>query len=198
MDTTGALVDTLGLFPGRELFIGEESGRSVMTFTPFGRVSAAALRAGRIVVGSQERFELEEYRPDGTLARIVRLADRDLTVSRDEVEALIEARVEAAPPERREDFRRTLEALPLPEARPAHGEMLSDSRDHLWVAEWTPAGPLPRAWNVLDPEGRWLGKVTLPERFYPYQIGPDWILGSETDELDVEYLALYRLRKPAP
>ena len=56
---------------------------------------------------------------------------------------------------------------------------------------------LPRTWDVLDSTGRWLWSVGVPDRFFPYGIGPDWVLGVEVDDLDVEYVVLYPLRKPA-
>jgi len=37
----------------------------------------------------------------------------------------------------------------------------------------------------------------LPPRFTPFQIGADFVLGREVDELDVQYVTLYRLEKPA-
>ena len=48
---------------------------------------------------------------------------------------------------------------------------------------------------MLDAEGRWLGAVTMPGRFRPYQIGDTGILGVLRDELDVERVRLYELIK---
>ncbi|HEY8376351.1 MAG: hypothetical protein FWJ74_00865 [Gemmatimonadota bacterium] len=50
---------------------------------------------------------------------------------------------------------------------------------------------------MFDGNGRWLGVVALPPRFTPFQIGADFVLGREVDELDVQYVTLYRLEKPA-
>jgi len=49
---------------------------------------------------------------------------------------------------------------------------------------------------VFDPDGRFLGSVTLPARFTSYQIGSDFILGRWEDELEVEYVEVYDLLKP--
>jgi hypothetical protein len=48
---------------------------------------------------------------------------------------------------------------------------------------------------VFDPDGRWLGEVEMPSRFYPWDFGEDWLLGVETDDLGVEYVVLYSLNK---
>lgn len=192
-DASGALIDTVGLHPGREIYVAEEEGRPVMGRPVAGRNAVAAIRPGRIVVGTQERFELREYLVDGTLLRILRLPDGDLALTSARIRELVEERLRSVAPERRAAARTLLENAPVPETRPAYEGILADGVEHLWVADWRGGSAPPRAWTVLDPRGRWLGSVTLPAGFHPFQIGREWILGSETDELGVEYLALYRL-----
>ncbi len=63
------------------------------------------------------------------------------------------------------------------------------------VSEWAIDPDIPEVWTVLDPSGAWLGSLTVPVRFSPYVMGDDWVLGVEWDDLDVEYVALYPLRK---
>ena len=68
---------------------------------------------------------------------------------------------------------------------------------NLWVKEYSrPTDERPR-WSVFDREGRWLGTVETPDGFRVQQIGPDWILGVEKDELEVEHVRMYPLVKPA-
>jgi hypothetical protein len=50
-------------------------------------------------------------------------------------------------------------------------------------------------WDVFDTTGAWLGTVPVPSGFGPWDIGDDWILGVEQDELDVEYVVVYPLIK---
>jgi hypothetical protein len=89
---------------------------------------------------------------------------------------------------------------------PAYAQMLVDADRNLWVSDaaldWylaqgfsrVPAGPI--AWRVFDRDGRWLGRVTMPPRFRPMDIGSDYILGLWRDADDVEHVRLYRLTKP--
>ena len=65
-----------------------------------------------------------------------------------------------------------------------------------WVASFAAYPALPEDWSVFGPGGEWLGKVELPALFYPWDFGEDWLLGTETDDLGVEYVALYPLIKP--
>jgi hypothetical protein len=50
---------------------------------------------------------------------------------------------------------------------------------------------------VFDRDGRYLGTVETPAGFYVHQIGADFVLGRWLDELDVEYVSMHRLEKPA-
>jgi len=42
-----------------------------------------------------------------------------------------------------------------------------------------------------------VARVELPARFEPHDIGPDYVLGRFRDELDINYIRLYGLEKPA-
>ena len=50
-------------------------------------------------------------------------------------------------------------------------------------------------WTVFDSQGVMLGVVQTPPAFLVYQIGADFVLGSWSDELDVEHVRLYELIK---
>lgn len=49
------------------------------------------------------------------------------------------------------------------------------------------------AWDVFDAEGRFLGAVTMPERFAPGLFRDDKIHGVWRDELNVEYVVRLRI-----
>jgi hypothetical protein len=194
-DSMGSLMDTLGLFPGRELLITEEDGRGVMGSPLLGRGSSSTVRSSRLVVGSQDRFEIGEYDYGGKLVRLLRLPAVDLTVTAEEVEAYIRDRLEGVPADRRPGRRAELEAMPVPRTRPAYGDLRVDPSGHLWVAAFASFPSLPEHWSVFGPEGQWLGSVEMPPRFYPWDFGEDWLLGTEADDLGVEYVVLYPLIK---
>jgi len=93
-------------------------------------------------------------------------------------------------------------------ALPPIGRMLASAEGTLWVErrdlvpdpvalEWTrgPNEPYATKWDVFDPEGRFLGTVTLPPTFSPRVVGESWALGIERDELDVEHVARYEIRR---
>ena len=51
-------------------------------------------------------------------------------------------------------------------------------------------------WDVLDREGRYLGVVTMPDRFAPRMIAGHKIYGVWRDELDVQYAVVLRIIGP--
>ena len=196
-DALGALIDTLGVFPGREIYLFEENGRGVMSTPPFARNSVGALWGEGVVVGTQDSFELVKHAPGGEATRVVRIPNWDLTLGPGELEGYIQARLGEVPPGRRPGLRQELEAMPTPDKKPAYGGILADEAGNLWVGEWTIYPQIPHRWTVLDLSGRWLGEMEMPGRFFPFAIGEDWVLGVETDDLDVEYVVLYPLLKDA-
>jgi hypothetical protein len=191
-------VDTVGLFPGRQIFLRDEGGRGVMSTPPFARNSVGTLWNGRLVVGDQEGFELKWYGPRGELEGAVRIPEWPVALQPGDLEAYIQGRMAQVSQERRPGVRQEVEAMPVPETKPAYGAVLSDEGGYLWVSDWAAPLEMPSKWNVLDPAGHWLGALQLPHRFFPYHIGSEWILGVETDDLDVEYVVLYPLNKPSP
>jgi len=194
-DTQGVLLDTLGLFPGREVYLTEEDGRGVMNTPPFARNASTTIRSGRAIVGPQRAFEVLEIAPNGSLVRVVRIPRREEAVGPEALEAYIQGRLRGAPADRHPGIRRSLEAMPVPETVPPYGAIRGDDVGNLWVGAWAMYPQLADTWEVFAPGGAWLGTVKMPPGVDPADIGPDWILGVGRDELDVEYVVVYPLIK---
>ena len=198
MPASGGGVDTLGLFPGREVLIWSENGRAVMSTPLFARSTNVAMLRGEVLVGDQTAFEIRRYTSSGRLVKIFRRTDVSLRLLEHEVERAIEAELAARPvselPMWRSHFARMVE----PDTRPAYSRLLSDGDGNTWVASHQP-GTQDRGeggeWSVFDQEGEWLGTVEMPERFLVHQIGSDWVLGRWRDEMDVEHVRLYELHR---
>ena len=52
-----------------------------------------------------------------------------------------------------------------------------------------------RRWSVFDPEGRWLGEVSVPEELQLWWVNNEEGVGVWTDELDVPTVRVYPLVK---
>ncbi|MGD2152285.1 MAG: hypothetical protein PVG79_03400 [Gemmatimonadales bacterium] len=191
----GARMDTIGLFLGREIYVSTEDGRGVMSTPLFAHITSAAVHVNDIFIGDQEDFEVGVYTADGTLRRIIRLTGVDLRVTRDDIERAIERRLARVSAERRTMMRAQLDAMDIPETRPAYSRLLVDSESALWVGDYAPYPEDPVLWRVFDADGRLVTVLEVPERFRVFDVGADWILGVWRDDLDVERIRLYRLRK---
>jgi hypothetical protein len=191
----GSLQDTVGLFPGREVHLALEGDRMVMGSPLFARTLSRAVANARLWVGDQASFEIGGYEPDGTPAVLTRVVGADLSIRRQDLDAVLADRLREVRPERRPGMRAFLEEAERPPTRPAYGEFLVDQEDHLWVAAYDVIGRPAPAWYVFAPDGRWLGTVVMPARFRLLQVGDSWVLGVSRDELDVEYVRLYALQR---
>jgi len=191
----GELVDTIGEFPGREVQITLEDGRGVMGSPLFGRTASHTLWGNSLVVGDQILFEIGLYSSSGKLDRIVRIPEADLSLTREEIESTMAQQLADLPQSRRPGYRSFLEEAGLPDTKPAYLHLLPDRAGNLWVSEFARYPTPPGEWTIFDADGRWLGSVIMPPDFRPYEIGADWILGVERDEMDVQRVKLYPLVK---
>jgi hypothetical protein len=191
----GASFDTLGMFPGREVFISIEDGRAVMSAPLFAHNTSAVIGGGEVFVGGQEDFEIGTYAAHGTLQQIFRVIGTDLELSASDIAARRQEVLSSVPEERRRQAAENLDRLDVPGTRPAYGRLLVGADGSLWAAEQVRYPAIPRTWTVFDADGRLLGDVVMPERFRLDQIGDDWVLGVGLDGLDVEHVQLYRLSK---
>ena len=72
--------------------------------------------------------------------------------------------------------------------------MLLDRDDRLWVEEYAAVPDDRSVWTVFTPEGTLVARATMPQRLTPLEIGRDYLLGVERDELDVESVVVIPLR----
>ncbi len=192
----GALVDTIGLFPGREVLHRLENGRMTMVALPFARISSHALLGDDLVVGDQVRREIAIV-ADDRATTFIRWTGPSLEITARDVEAWKEGVIASAAESERPSLRAYLSEVPFPDVRPAYGRILTDHGGAIWVADHALAGEDPRAWQVFDARGRWLGTVRVPERFRLLDVGRDRVLGVARDDLDVERIEVRPLERPA-
>lgn len=196
MSPAGDAMDTLGLFPGREIALWSEGGRAVMGAPLFARSTSTALLGSSVLIGDQSRFEIREYTLDGRLARVRRVAGVSLSLSRDDVEQALAEELSARPESERPMWKSHFERMPVPDSRPAYSRLLGDHEGNLWVAEYGRDPTDVTVWTVFDTGGALLGTVEMPARFRPLEIGSGWVLGSWRDALDVEHARMYEVDRP--
>lgn len=201
--TDGRALGDLGRFAGMEAFTMELDNMILQDQVLFGRDVAVRPAGNELLVADNDRFEVRFLALDGTLRRIVRRAHEPVRVQSADVEAHFAARDQDAVGSGADgaNFRRMREkqkeVLPRRETFPAFARVRTDTEGNLWVEEYGRPADEQSRWSVFDPEGRWLGTVQIPGDFEVQQIGPDWILGVQKDEMDVEHVRMYPLVKSA-
>ncbi len=200
--TDGRLQDSLGTFHGWEAttivrrtaeFVG-----MAMADRPFGHSTSVTPAGARIAIGTPFAFSFELFEPDGTLRAIVRLDRANDPVTADDIAAykstLLDNSRDAAG---QQALQRQADEWEYPETMPAYAPGLKGDRSgNVWVPAFEIARGSATRWSVFDPDGRYLGELTTPARFRVFEIGDDYVLGVWRDDLDVEYLRRYQLRKP--
>ena len=208
----GSTTSLLGV-PGGEAEVRwrDDGGYSHGSYV-FGNMPEFGGAAGHLAVIDTEAYSVRLVSPlDGTIEQIVRrdVAPRDVTGAVFDahldgiVEIVFPNLEDASPPQvdgLRQMWRERSRAPKLPVLRSVH----VDAAGNLWVAPYYIAGAEPPPFEVHAPDGTWLGSVALPpglqRGFVQYQapymeIGADYVLGVWTDELDVQYVRVYRLNR---
>jgi hypothetical protein len=194
IDRDGRIAAVLG--PYHDQSTQTEAGARYL----FGAWAKEAASDSTLWYGPGDRFEIREIAMDGRVLRMVRL-DRPaapITASfvREYVDRLIE-RARSQRPGSEQILQRMYADAVHPATLPAHYEILVDDAGNLWVQDYRPFDErVERVWSVFDPDGRFLGDITAPAGFTVHHIGDDFVLGRWTDDLDVEYVLVYRLEKP--
>ncbi len=196
----GSLATDFGEYPGYELFMwvreGGGTGSMGASLLPFPRTTVAAVAADLLYLGTQDSYEIRAYDPSGSLRSIIRLDQELRPLTSSDVAAYLEAQLENIDdPGRQARRRREIEGMSIGETMPAYGGMTADAIGHLWVLEYGSPQDAAPVYTVFDPEGKLVGRLPMPDRFTVIEIGSDYVLGRYTDELDVEYVRLYRLSR---
>jgi len=199
-DQNIALIDSLGSFPGAERNVRVNMGANNQISSieivagPFTRSPSYIAGESEFYVGPQDYPEVLVYNTSGTLSRIIRTGHTLEAFTQKHADAQFERQLSQASPQQQAQMK-AVGPPPLPhtEFLPAYGSLLLDAEGNLWVADF--ANPLRPAgrWTVFGPDGAVLARVQLPERFRVFDIGRDYLLGRELDDLDVEHVRLYPL-----
>lgn len=194
-DMSGAQGPALDRMPGAEMWmVANEQFVSVRS-VPFAKASRADGGAGRTFTGITDRAELRVWNLDGEEVERWRVdveppvvGDEDWTRARHAELASIED------PEQRRTTADFYDEVPRPERHPAWTDLVVSTEGGPWLQRFAAPGvDEPALWWVFDETGAVERVVRLPAGLDVMWIRGDTVAGIERDELDVEYLRVYRV-----
>ncbi len=179
------------------LLVGVKDGKMSTFFSvPFAPSSFAAAEAATILLNDDGAPRLIQLTGDGVIRSIYRWQ-----VPRRKGADLIEVYRKTEIARARDTaWQRMIRAfhassVPIPEFAPAYTRMIVDYAGNTWLQRYYLDSEDERINDILAPDGRWLGTVTLPPGLWVLQVGPDFLLGWRRDESEVEHVVVHRLRK---
>lgn len=199
---------------GRKPFI-QRTANSADGRLEFGATGPSAVHGDNFYHNFTNDYAIDVYDRNGKLVRTIGRKWRPIAVTRQDIDRYRQGYIhrpnpDGSPssPETQQDRQRSFEQLSFARQFPAHGSMKVDQVGNLWVQQFRrPTGTMrasrffdlenhPIDWDVFSPQGRWLGVVTTPAKFFVMEIGADYIAGTARDDFDVPRALVFALQKP--
>ena len=207
--TDGTVIDTaLVVKSGGTFQLGDGAG-SIEFFAP---EPVWALTEDGVMYGVTDDYRFFVYGPDGALARIISRPFESRAVAGEDQQYLIDAMARiwedfGVPPPAIEQLRGT---IGFAETYPAYALLRGGPEGSIWVQRLRDLGAMTveerenfnpmlgfgsPTWDVFDAEGRYMGRVEMPDRFQPIRFEDDRIYGVWTDDLDVQYALILEVER---
>jgi hypothetical protein len=165
---------------------------------------------GRILYALNSDYSISVYSIEGQKERLIRRAWEPRPVTDADKQAFMKLLTElwsqaGVPPEALEMLTKSVS---FADFYPAFTNLLGGPGNTLWVqrvqtaadmgegVEFNPQDMGSPNWDVFDRDGRYLGVVTLPDRFTPMRVIGDRIWGIWRDDLDVQYVKALTVTMP--
>ena len=156
-DQSGAVVDTLGRWAGKERFVTPDRMIQVGH-------AATALYAGRgsyAALATTDSLDVTLFEESAPLTRI-RGGHSPREVTSREKEAWTELYLETFLEVVRPTQRAVLEQSTVRDTYPAFGALKVDADGRIWIGNYVRLDDLERSWTVLRPDGSPVGALSLP------------------------------------
>jgi hypothetical protein len=204
----GAVGDTLAVLPAGESFQFGAGGVPQLRFFE-AEPSWDATPDGRLISAMNSDYRIEVRDAAGTLERIVTRPVEPRAVTEGDRDAMSVAirnlmTDAGAPPQA---VNMMMNSATFADTYPAFFQVLAGPNRTLWVQQFATADELGAQedfdmqnlgsvrWDVFDAEGRYLGVMTMPEKFQPIRVDGDAFWGVQRDEFDVQSVVRYRLQE---
>jgi hypothetical protein len=190
--------DTIGRFPGREMYVSLQLNELPTHLPiPFDVMPSAAVSGTGFFITAGEGPEIVEYDVRGQKRRIIRLDEPAQRVSREEFDrwAQVVATRHARDASAIGLIKRVYLQMPIPKIKPSFQALMVDAAGWLWAELYRVDDEAAAVWMVFDREGKARGTVAMPGGLEVFQIGRDYVLGRWRDDLSVEHVRRYALKR---
>lgn len=204
----GTIVDTLLTPPRGETFSFGGGLPEFHFFAP--EPMWTLLTDGTFVYAMNSDYRINVTGPDGSVTRVITMPGEPIPVSEQDKEiitGMIMGLMEeqGVPPQALDGIR---QGISYEDVFPAFTQMRNGPEQSLWVQRisvpsdmtedeqenWNPLlDQGSDEWDVFDSDGRFMGFVTMPERFTPFALKGDLFYGVWRDEFEVQYVKVYRI-----
>ncbi len=186
-DRSAHPIAIIGPFPGQEYHNTITSTALRFAQLPYSRETWADTWKHLPVVGVSDTYELRAYQADGSLERIVRLDRPPTPTTEADRLAFLQADQEYARPDRAN--------VPLASHLPLFDAIIGDELGCLWVRDYGLPGEGPTTWTVFDSNGAALARSEMPDNLRIWEIGQEYVLGSQVDPLGIQSLLVMPLQR---
>ena len=199
-DSDGQLLTTVARIANRLEGTTAKSEAANMVLTPLFAASARADAIGNTVaIGHGNEPEVRLLDDELRLQRIVRWSEPEREVTSADVRAWRDSYVEGRGGRDSERWGPLNEATidperPVADVFPAFSSIMLGTDGRLWVAPFRRPGGEARRWMAFEPDGTFschLERVPMAI----HEIGADYVLGVQTDELGVPTVVMYGLSR---
>ena len=156
-DKSGAVVDTLGRWAGKERHVTPDR----MIRVGFAATALYAGRGSHAVLATTDSLDVTLFEGAEPLTRI-RGGHSPREVTSREKEAWTELVLDMYPEEVRPTQREVLEQSTVRDTYPAFGALKVDADGGIWIGGYATLEDLERGWTVFRPDGRPVGALSLP------------------------------------
>lgn len=164
---------------------------------------------GRLAYGMNNDYRIQLYNDAGEVSRIVTFPFEQRPVTEGDQSRMRRAfgrllETQGVPPAALDAF---LAGVQFGETYPAFAQIILAQDGGIWVQLLRTADEMgadeelnlqdlgSNRWDVFDPEGRYLGEMTMPEKFQPVLFRGDAIYGIQRDEFDVQSVVRFRVNR---
>lgn len=208
----GEFMDTLLTLPVTQNFdFSTEGGQLQASIRLFEPEPVWTLdQDGRVLYALSGDYSVSVYSTEGQLQSIVRRDWEPKPVTEADQTAIINVIKElweqaGVPPQMMDQL---VQSISFGDYYPAFANILGGPNGSIWLqrvrtaadveegADFNPQDAGAPDWDVFDRNGRYLGVVTLPDRFAPARLHGDLLYGVWRDDLDVQYVKVLRVAMP--